>query len=50
MGEEAVMATVTFMNLHTILRRILDAFVSAWMRQTADAAEQAQTPNRRQMP
>jgi hypothetical protein len=41
--EEAAMNEIMFMNINTVLRRMLDAFVSAWMRQTAAAAEQART-------
>lgn len=39
--EKGAMTAVMSANLQTVLRRILDAFVSAWMRRTAAEAEQA---------
>ncbi len=43
------MAAIMFMNMHTVPRGVLDAFVSARMRPTAAAAEHARprTPSRR---
>ena len=41
----SAMTAVVFMNMQAILRRTLDALVSAWMRRTAAEAEQARTPN-----
>jgi hypothetical protein len=35
------MTAIMFVNLPTSLRSLLDALVSAWMRQTAAAAESA---------
>ena len=44
-AKKGAMTAVTSMNLQAVLRRILDAFVSAWMRRTATEAEQAQPHN-----
>ena len=41
--EEGAMTKVMFMNIHAVLRGMLDAFVGSWMRQTAAKAEQART-------
>jgi hypothetical protein len=43
------MTAIMLVNMSTALRGMLDAFVSAWMRQTAAAAECAppRTPNHR---
>jgi hypothetical protein len=35
------MPDLMLMNIHTVLRRMLDAFVSSWMRQTVAEVEQA---------
>jgi hypothetical protein len=39
--EKAAMTAIMSMNMHTVLRGMLDAFVSSWMRQAAAEAEQA---------
>jgi hypothetical protein len=39
------MAAVVFTKIQVVLRRALDALVSAWMRRTAADAEQTRTPN-----
>jgi hypothetical protein len=43
------MTAIMFVNVPAALRSMLDAFVSAWMRQTAAAAEYARPrrPNHR---
>jgi hypothetical protein len=43
------MTKVMFMNMHTALRGMLDAFVGSWMQQIAAEARQARarTPCRR---
>jgi hypothetical protein len=39
----ATMADIMLMNIQIVLRRMLDALVGSWMRQTAAAAEWART-------
>jgi hypothetical protein len=41
--EERAMPDLMLMNIHTVLRRMLDAFVSSWMRQTVAEVEQTRT-------
>jgi hypothetical protein len=38
--EDGAMTAIMFMNLHTVLRGLIDALVSSWMRQAAAEAEQ----------
>jgi hypothetical protein len=39
------MTAVTSVNLQAVLRRILDAFVGAWIRRSAAEAERARPRN-----
>ena len=50
--EKGAMTAIMLLNMHIVLRGMLDAFVGSWMRQTAAEAEQVRprSPNRRQTP